>query len=79
MKLELKDVNMRVIDQRIGAGIGGFDTVIRLIHEPTGIVIEMPRLTRSQSGDRQAALDALEMALTHVPARTALQEKGGRG
>lgn len=79
MKLELKDVNMRVIDQRIGAGIGGFDTVIRLIHEPTGIVIEMPRLTRSQSGDRQAALDALEMVLTHVPARTALQEKGERG
>lgn len=79
MKLELKDVNMRVIDQRIGAGIGGFDTVIRLIHEPTGIVIEMPRLTRSQSGDRQAALDALEMALTQVPARTARQEKGERG
>ncbi len=66
MKLDLKDVNIRVIDQRIGMGVGGRDTVIRVLHVPTGIIIEMPRLTRSQFHDRQAALDALEMALTHV-------------
>jgi len=66
MKLDLKDVNIRVIDQRIGVGIGGLDTVIRVLHLPTGIIIEMPRLTNSQFKDRTAALDALEMALTHV-------------
>lgn len=66
MKLDLKDVNIRVIDQRIGMGVGGLDTVIRVLHVPTGIIIEMPRLTQSQFHDRQAALDALEMALTHV-------------
>lgn len=66
MTLDLKDVNIRVIDQRIGMGIGGLDTVIRVLHEPTGIIIEMPRLTRSQFYDRKAALDALEMALSYV-------------
>ncbi len=66
MKLDLADVNIRIIDQRIGMGVGGFDTVIRVLHIPTGIIVEMPRLTRSSYHDRQAALDALEMALTHV-------------
>lgn len=66
MKLDIRDVNIRVIDQRIGMGIGGLNTVIRVLHTPTGIIIEMPRLTNSQHKDRQAALDALEMALSHV-------------
>ncbi|MGU3399273.1 hypothetical protein ACLBWS_05945 [Brucellaceae bacterium D45D] len=78
MKLNIADVNIRVIDQRIGMGVGGLNTVIRVLHEPTGIIIEMPRLTRSQYYDRQAALDALEMALTHVPDDEGLQAlKGG--
>ncbi|RRY11354.1 hypothetical protein [Brucella anthropi] len=78
MKLDLADVNIRVIDQRIGMGVGGFDTVVRVLHVPTGIIIEMPRLTRSQWHDRQAALDALEMALVNVPdhaGRAALRER----
>ncbi|URQ76209.1 MAG: hypothetical protein NBV76_05460 [Candidatus Ochrobactrum gambitense] len=78
MKLDLADVNIRVIDQRIGMGVGGFDTVIRVLHVPTGIIIEMPRLTRSQWHDRQAALDALEMALADVSdhaGRAALRER----
>lgn len=86
MKLDRADVNIRVIDQRIGVGIGGLDTVIRVLHVPTGIIVEMPRLTRSQYHDRQAALDALEMALSHIPedaGRAALQsddqEGDGRG
>lgn len=67
MKLDLKDVNIRVIDQRIGQGIGGLDTVIRVLHVPTGIIIEMPKLhPRGQFYDRKAALDALEMALSYV-------------
>lgn len=66
------EVDIRVIDQRIGAGIGGFDTVIRVLHKPTGIIIEMPRLTSSQYTDREAAMAALEMALEHV-----WEDKGG--
>jgi protein subunit release factor A len=66
MKLDLNDVDTRVIDQRIGMGVGGWDTVIRLLHKPTGIIIEMPKLCGSQHQDRQAAMDALEMALSHV-------------
>jgi len=78
MKLNLADVNIRVIDQRIGMGIGGLNTVIRVLHLPTGIIIEMPRLTSSQFYDRQAALDALEMALAHVPDHAGRQVlKGG--
>lgn len=60
------EVDIRVIDQRIGMGIGGLDTVIRVLHRPTGIIIEIPRVTSSQFNDREAAMDALEMALTHV-------------
>lgn len=66
MKLNLNDVDIRVIDQRIGAGIGNFDTVIRILHKPTGIIIEMPRLTTSQHKDREAALDTLEMVLSYL-------------
>ena len=67
MKLNREDVDIRVIDQRIGVGIGGHDTVIRVLHKPTGIIIEMPNITRSQHKDLNAAMDALEMALSHIP------------
>ena len=60
-----KEVNIRVIDQRIGAGIGGMDTVIRVLHEPTGIIVEMPRVTNSQFNDRAVAMAMIEVALTH--------------
>jgi protein subunit release factor A len=63
------DTDVRVIDQRIGQGIGGRDTVIRLYHRPTGIIIEMPRLMRSQFFDRQAAFDMLEFALAGLDTR----------
>lgn len=66
MEMKLTDVDIRVIDQRIGMGIGGFSTVIRVLHKPTGIIIEMPNLTGSQHKDSMAALDALEMALSYV-------------
>ena len=61
-----KDTDVRVIDQRIGMGIGGFDTVIRLYHKPTGILIEMPRLTKSQYYDKVLAFEMLEYALLGV-------------
>lgn len=63
MPLDLNDVDIRVIDQRIGMGVGGFDTMIRVLHKPTGIIIEMPRLCRSPSVDREVALAALETLL----------------
>ena len=60
-----EDIHLRVIDQRIGVGIGGLDTVIRLYHIPSGILIEVPRITSSQYNDRQIAFEMLESALTH--------------
>ena len=61
-----KDTDVRVIDQRIGMGIGGLDTVIRLYHKPTGIVIEMPRVNSNQILDKELAFDMLEYALLGV-------------
>jgi protein subunit release factor A len=58
-----RDTHVRVIDQRVGQGIGGLNTVIRLYHVPTGILIEVPRGNRSQYYDRQAAMEALEYML----------------
>jgi len=58
-----EDTDVRVIDQRIGMGIGGLNTVIRLYHKPTGILIEIPRLTRNQYYDKQLAFEMLEYAL----------------
>jgi protein subunit release factor A len=61
-----QDTDIRVIDQRIGMGIGGLNTVIRLYHKPTGILIEMPRLNRSQYYDKVLAFEMLEYALLGV-------------
>lgn len=64
--LELwQETDVRVIDQRIGMGIGGMNTVIRLYHKPSGIIIEVPRLTGSQHHDREIAFEMLTCALTH--------------
>ncbi|WP_422028079.1 hypothetical protein [Roseovarius sp.] len=63
--VNLDDVHIRVIDQRIGMGIGGMDTVIRLYHIPSGILIEVPRIASSQYYDRAIAMEMLETALTH--------------
>lgn len=59
-------VDIRVIDQRIGQGVGGRDTVIRALHKPTGIIIEMPRLMSSQYHERQLCLEMLEYALAEI-------------
>ena len=61
-----KDTDVRVIDQRIGMGIGGLNTVIRLYHKPTGILIEMPQITPSLFYDKMLAFDMLKYALEHV-------------
>lgn len=63
--LDPKDINIRVIDQRIGMGIGGMDTVIRALHVPSGILVEVPRVTSAQYSDREIAMQMLETALTH--------------
>jgi len=65
MDFDPKDIHLRVIDQRVGMGIGGMDTVIRLYHVPSGILLEVPRVTSSQYYDRQIAFEMLEAALTH--------------
>lgn len=70
MEIDPKDLNVRVIDQRIGVGIGGYDTVIRVYHIPTGILIEVPRITGSQYKDLQIAKDMIASAITHPDFRT---------
>ena len=60
-----RDVDIRVIDQRIGMGVGGMDTVIRAYHRPTGLLVEVPRIGSSQFYDREIALDMIRAALTH--------------
>ena len=57
------ETDVRVIDQRIGMGIGGLDTVIRLYHRPSGIIIEMPRGNRGQFRDREIAFEMLKHGL----------------
>lgn len=68
-----KDVDVRVIDQRIGQGVGGMDTVVRVLHRPTGIIVEVPRVASSQFGDREIALDMIAAAITHPAFRTISQ------
>jgi protein subunit release factor A len=58
-----KDVHIRITDQRIGAGIGGWDTVLKLYHVPTGITVEVPRGRSSQHKDRQIAMEMMEYAV----------------
>ena len=70
MALDLKDIDIRVIDQRIGMGVGGVDTVIRAYHKPTGIIVEMPRLGMSQYRGRELALEMLEYALAEIAPTT---------
>lgn len=64
MSIPCNELDIRVIDQRIGAGVGGMDTVTRIYHKPTGLLVEVPRLTSSQYYDRQVGLDVLELVLT---------------
>ena len=62
--MNLEDVHIRVIDQRIGMGIGGIDTVIRAYHVPTGLLVEVPTLRyRGSFKAREAALEMLEYGL----------------
>jgi protein subunit release factor A len=63
--MERESIDVRVIDQRVGMGVGGFDTVIRIYHKSTGLLVEVPRITGSQSKDYAIALEMLETALTH--------------
>jgi protein subunit release factor A len=59
-----KDIEIRVTDQRIGMGVSGFDTIIRVHHVPSGIVVEMPnRFARSQSVSRLIAVEMIEWAM----------------
>ena len=68
MKLDLNDVDIRVIDQRIGMGVGGLDTVVRAYHKPSGVLVVIPRMAAGgQHGQRQLALDLIEYAILNEP------------
>lgn len=59
------ECDVRVIDQRIGQGVGGMDTVIRILHKPSGIIVEVPRVTSTQHYDREIAMEMISAAITH--------------
>ncbi len=42
MDFKLEDVDIHIIDQRIGMGIGGFNNRLRFYHKPTEILLELP-------------------------------------
>lgn len=75
--IDPKDIHIRVIDQRIGMGVGGMDTVIRALHIPSGVLVEVPRLTSSQYYDREIAMQMLETALTHPKCQHESREPKG--
>jgi protein subunit release factor A len=58
-----KDIDIRITDQRIGMGVGGMDTILRMQHLPSGIVVEIPRNNRSQHTNRQIAFDMISLAM----------------
>ena len=58
------EVDIRVIDQRIGMGVGGFDTVVRVYHKPTGLLVEVPKVSSCQYYQLLIAMEMLEAALT---------------
>ncbi len=63
----LLDTDIRIIDQRIGMGVGGLDTVLRAYHKPTGLLVEVPcRLFGTSYKAREMALDMLRYALTEA-------------
>ncbi len=65
--MKLEDVHIRVIDQRIGMGIGGIDTVIRAYHSPTGLLVEVPTIRfRGSYKAREAALEMLEYGIAAI-------------
>ncbi len=41
MDFKLEDVDIHVVDQRIGMGIGGFDCRMRFYHKPTQTLLEL--------------------------------------
>ena len=61
--VDLRDVDVRFIDQRIGQGAGGMNTVIRVYHKPTGLLVEVPNLFHSQYLNRKIAVEMIGLAL----------------
>ncbi len=81
-----EDTDIRVIDQRIGMGIGNLHTVIRLYHRPTGILIEIPQLTSRQQSDLnlgytilRAALEYPDLDEQYKPDKETLDRIAGQG
>lgn len=58
------DLDIRITDQRIGMGVGGRETIMRVQHVPTGIVVEIPQQRIGQHKVREVAKEMIEYALT---------------
>lgn len=74
-----KDLDIRVTDQRIGMGVAGMDTIIRVHHQPSGIVVEIPNRLAGlgQHRAREIAVEMIEWALS--AANFVKLEGGGNG
>jgi len=57
------DIDVRITDQRIGMGVGGINTIMRVQHIPTGIVVEVPSQGRSPHKVREVAKTMIEFAV----------------
>jgi hypothetical protein len=69
--VNLNDVDIRVVDQRIGMGVGGMDVIVRAWHKPTGLIAEAPAIgNRGQYYQREVALAMLEYGLAMAGWRT---------
>ncbi len=65
MEFKLEDVDIHVVDQRIGVGVGGFYNRIRFYHKPTQILLE---LTGKGSWEtRQRGLNVLQLLVEETP------------
>jgi hypothetical protein len=60
-----EDLDIRVTDQRIGMGVAGMSTIIRVHHQPSGIVVEIPNRLAGLGPHRarEIAAEMIEWAL----------------
>lgn len=70
-----RDTDLRITDQRIGMGIGGWNVVIRLYHKPTRIVIELPAIGGARHTHTEIAFNALEFMLDSLLEKRMIDDK----
>ncbi len=65
MEFNREDVDIHVIDQRIGMGVGGFYNRMRFYHRPTQILLEIPGKGSWETRERGLSIMQLLVEETH--------------